>query len=153
MTASTTPPLTQQLARWGWGAGLILAGTGHLTVVREEFRSQVPPWVPIDADDVVLLSGAVEISLGLGLLALPKERRRMSALATAFLVAVFPGNIAQYRHQVDGLGLDTDASGSCACSSSRRCGRRRCTPAACSRECATADRGSSPRRTIAISVL
>ena len=108
MTASTTPPLTQQLARWGWGAGLILAGTGHLTVVREEFRSQVPPWVPIDADDVVLLSGAVEISLGLGLLALPKERRRMSALATAFLVAVFPGNIAQYRHQVDGLGLDTD---------------------------------------------
>ena len=99
MTASTTPPLTQQLARWGWGAGLILAGTGHLTFVREEFRSQVPPWVPIDADDVVLLSGAVEIALGLGLLALPKERRRMSALATAFLVAVFPGNIAQYRHQ------------------------------------------------------
>ena len=93
MTASTTPPLTQQLARWGWGVGLILAGTGHLTFVREEFRSQVPPWVPIDADDVVLLSGAVEISLGLGLLALPKERRRMSALATAFLVAVFPGNI------------------------------------------------------------
>ena len=108
MTASTTPPLTQQLARWGWGVGLMLAGTGHLTFVREEFRSQVPPWVPIDADDVVLLSGAVEISLGLGLLVLPKERRRMSALTTAFLVAVFPGNIAQYRNRVDGLGLDTD---------------------------------------------
>ena len=106
--ATETPPLTQQLARWGWGAGLMLAGTGHLTVVREEFRSQVPPWVPIDADDVVLLSGAVEISLGLGLLILPRERRRMSALTTAFLVAVFPGNIAQYRNRVDGLGLDTD---------------------------------------------
>jgi uncharacterized membrane protein len=108
MTASTTPPLTQQLARWGWGAGLILAGTGHLTFVREEFRSQVPPWVPIDADDVVLLSGAAEIALGLGLLVLPKERRKMAALTTAFLAAVFPGNIAQYRHRVDGLGLDTD---------------------------------------------
>lgn len=32
----------------------------------------------------------------------------MAALTTAFLVAVFPGNIAQYRNQVDGLGLDTD---------------------------------------------
>lgn len=106
--AAETPPITQQLCRWGWGAGLMFAGTGHLTFVREEFRSQVPPWVPIDADDVVVLSGAVEIALGLGLLVLPKERRRMSALTTAFLVAVFPGNIAQYRQRVDGLGLDTD---------------------------------------------
>ena len=56
----------------------------------------------------VLLSGAVEIALGLGLVALPKERRRMSLLATTFLVAVFPGNISQYVNQVDGLGLDTD---------------------------------------------
>jgi uncharacterized membrane protein len=106
--AAEAPPLTQQLVRWGWGVGLVLTGTGHLTVVREEFRSQVPPWVPIDADDVVLLSGAAEIALGLGLLALAKERRRMAALTAAFLVAVFPGNIAQYRNRVDGLGLDTD---------------------------------------------
>ena len=110
MTVSVTarPPLTQQLARWGVGALLGLAGTSHLTFLRQEFRAQVPPWVPLDADDVVLLSGAVEISLGLGLLALPKERRRMAALTTAFFVGVFPGNIAQYRNRVDGLGLDTD---------------------------------------------
>jgi uncharacterized membrane protein len=102
------PPLTQQLARWGVGALLVLAGTSHLTFLRQEFRAQVPPWVPIDPDDTVLLSGAVEISLGLGLVALPKERRRMAGLATAFFVGVFPGNIAQYRNRVDGLGLDTD---------------------------------------------
>lgn len=110
MTArsQSRPPITQQLARWGTGAGLGLAGISHLTFAREGFRAQVPPWVPIDADDTVLLSGAVEISLGLGLVALPKERRRMAALATGFLVAVFPGNIAQYRNRVDGLGLDTD---------------------------------------------
>lgn len=64
--------------------------------------------MPIDADDTVLLSGAVGISLGLGLLALPKERRRMAGPTTAFLVAVFPGNISQYKNRVDGLGLDTD---------------------------------------------
>lgn len=46
--------------------------------------------VPIDTDDVVLLSLAVEIALGLGLVALPKERRRMAALTTAFLVACSP---------------------------------------------------------------
>jgi uncharacterized membrane protein len=102
------PPLTQQLARWGVGALLGLAGISHLTFLRQEFRAQVPPWVPIDPDDTVLLSGAVEISLGLGLVALPKERRRMAGLATAFFVGVFPGNIAQYRNRVDGLGLDTD---------------------------------------------
>jgi uncharacterized membrane protein len=27
---------------------------------------------------------------------------------TAFLIAVFPGNIAQYQGHVDGLGLNTD---------------------------------------------
>jgi uncharacterized membrane protein len=79
-----------------------------LSFAREGFRAQVPPWVPIDADEVVLVSGAVEIALGVGLLTLPAERRRMAALATAFLVGVFPGNIAQYRNRVGGLGLDTD---------------------------------------------
>lgn len=102
------PPLSQQLARWGGGIALAFAGASHLSFAREGFRAQVPPWVPIDADDVVLLSGAVEIALSLGLVALPKERRRMAGLTTAFLVAVFPGNIAQYRNRVDGLGLDTD---------------------------------------------
>lgn len=84
------------------------AGISHLTFAREGFRAQVPTWVPIDADDTVLLSGAVEIALGLGLVALPKERRRMAALLATFLVAVFPGNISQYVNRVDGLGLDSD---------------------------------------------
>lgn len=106
--SSSHPPRSQQLARWVAGAGLAFAGTSHLSFARQGFRAQVPPWVPIDADDTVLLSGAVEIALGLGLLVLPKERARMAALATTFLIGVFPGNIAQYRNQVGGLGLDTD---------------------------------------------
>jgi uncharacterized membrane protein len=64
---------------------MAFAGTSHLTFAREEFGAQVPSWVPMDADDVVLISGAVEIALGLGLVALQQERRRMSALLTTFL--------------------------------------------------------------------
>ncbi len=98
----------QTLARWGLGALLIGAGTGHLTFVREEFQGQVPPWVPMDPDVVVLLSGAVEIALGGALVALPKERARVGAVTAAFFTAVFPGNISQYRQRRDALGLDTD---------------------------------------------
>jgi len=96
------------IGRVALGALLAFAGTSHLTFAREEFRTQVPSWVPIDVDDVVLLSGAAEIALGAGLIALPGERRRMGALAGAFFTAVFPGNIAQWREHRDGFGLDTD---------------------------------------------
>lgn len=102
------PSRSEEVARWGAGIAMGFAGISHLTFAREGFRAQVPNWVPIDADDTVLLSGAVEIALGLGLVALPKERRRMAALLTTFLVAVFPGNISQYVNHVDGLGLDSD---------------------------------------------
>jgi uncharacterized membrane protein len=98
----------QTLARWGLGAFLIGAGTGHLTFVREEFQGQVPPWVPMDPDDVVLLSGAVEIALGSALIGLPKQRMRIGVVAATFFTAVFPGNISQYRQRRDALGLDTD---------------------------------------------
>ena len=112
MSASpASPPLGQQIARWVAGAGMTVAGVSHLTFARKGFQAQVPNWAKtdwLDTDDIVLVSGAVEIALGLGLLILPKERRRMAALTTVVLVAVFPGNIAQYVHHRDGLGLDTD---------------------------------------------
>jgi uncharacterized membrane protein len=98
----------QTAARLLLGGSLVLAGTSHLTVAREEFRNQVPQFVPFDVDDVVLASGVVEIALGAALVALPKERYRLGLLAAAFFVAVLPGNIAQYRHHRDGFGLDTD---------------------------------------------
>ena len=102
-----TSPL-QTAARRALGAFLVGAGTGHLTFVRREFQGQVPPWVPMDPDDVVLLSGAVEIALGSALIALPKERVRVGTVAAAFFTAIFPGNISQYRQRRDALGLDTD---------------------------------------------
>lgn len=94
--------------RWALAAGLVFAGVSHLTFARQDFRAQVPPWVPMDIDDVVLLSGAVEIVLGTALAALPRHRGLMGLVTGAFFVAVFPGNISQYVHHVDGFGLDTD---------------------------------------------
>ena len=93
------------------GAAMVGAGTGHLTVLRDEFQAQVPPWVPLDEDLVVLLSGAAEISLGAALLATWKQPKRALAGASlaAFYVAIFPGNVAQYTEHRDAFGLDTDA--------------------------------------------
>lgn len=93
------------------GAALAGAGIGHLSVQRQEFQAQVPAWFPGDPDLVVLASGVVEIVLGGALLATWKQPRRamVGAATAAFFVAVFPGNIAQYREGVDAFGLDTDA--------------------------------------------
>lgn len=98
----------QTVARWALGATLAFAGTSHLTFARREFQAQVPPWVPVNPDAVVLASGVVEIALGVSTLALPKQRVRMGLILAAFFVAVFPGNVSQYTHHVDGFGLDTD---------------------------------------------
>lgn len=95
-------------ARWLLGAGLLVAGTGHLTFQREEFRAQVPDWFPVDADRVVVLSGVVEIVLGMALLFLSRHRVLVGWVVAAYFVVVFPGNIAQFVEGTDAFGLDTD---------------------------------------------
>ncbi len=94
------------------GAFLLLAGLAHLTFSREEFRAQVPPWVPLDVDLVVLLSGVVEIVVGAALLLVWRHplRARVGAGAALLFVAVFPGNIAQLTEQRDAFGLTTDTA-------------------------------------------
>jgi uncharacterized membrane protein len=94
--------------RWLLGAALVLAGTGHLTFQREEFRAQVPDWFPVDADLVVVLSGVVEIVLGMALVFMSRYRVLVGWVVAAFFVAVFPGNIAQFVEGTDAFGLDTD---------------------------------------------
>lgn len=89
------------------GAALVYTGISHLTTSRLEFQAQVPSWVPLSADFVVLASGVVEILLGLSLASL--QYRREVGIATAlFFVAIFPGNISQYVNGIDAFGLDTD---------------------------------------------
>jgi uncharacterized membrane protein len=96
------------IARYLLGGALIYAGIGHFTFSRLAFQAQVPPWVPLDPDFVVLASGAVEICLGLGLMFLARYRKQIGWLTAAFFLAIFPGNISQYLTQTDAFGLNTD---------------------------------------------
>lgn len=90
------------------GSFLAFAGTSHLTFARQEFQAQVPDWVPLNEDAVVLLSGVAEISLGASLILLRKRRVPVGLAAAAFFIAIFPGNISQYVTHTDAFGLDSD---------------------------------------------
>ena len=93
------------------GLFLVLAGLGHLSGMRQEFLAQVPAWLNIDGDLVVVISGIVEIILGVGLIILPGRYRVMAGWATAaFFILIFPGNISQYINRIDAFGLNSDVS-------------------------------------------
>ncbi len=96
------------VARLLLGAALIYAGISHLTFSRTTFQAQVPAWVPLDADFVVLASGVVEICLGLALTSVSKYTAQIGFLTAAFFIAIFPGNISQYLTQTDAFGLNSD---------------------------------------------
>lgn len=99
------------IARRLLGAFLIFTGTGHLSFARTEFQAQVPSWIPVDADLVVLVSGVVELALGLALLAAPRRwQGRVGWVVAAFFVAIFPGNLAQWAEGRAAFGLDSDAA-------------------------------------------
>ena len=104
--------MIKKLLQLSLGVFLTSAGISHLGSNRQEFQAQVPTWLPLDPDFVVITSGVVEISLGLSLiitLLIFKRYRRVVGLITAlFFVAIFPGNINQYLNQIDAFGLDTD---------------------------------------------
>ena len=104
------PPTTRArtVARLALAGAMVFAGFSHLFWAREEFQAQVPRWVPMDPDGVVMASGGVEITLGVGLAVLNRDRVLVGRLLAAFFILIFPGNIAQYVNQADGFGLDTD---------------------------------------------
>jgi uncharacterized membrane protein len=90
------------------GSALAYAGIGHLTTNRLEFQAQVPTLLKDYADFVVLASGAIEISLGAGLITLWKYRVQIGWLTALFFIAIFWGNISQYLNHTDAFGLNSD---------------------------------------------
>jgi uncharacterized membrane protein len=90
------------------GLFLLSAGISHLTIARTEFLAQVPDWIPLDGDLVVVLSGVVEMALGTMLLLFPRIQALSGLAAAAFFVAIFPGNISQYVNGIDAFGLNSD---------------------------------------------
>lgn len=96
------------LARLILGLFLLFAGIAHLTFAREQFQAQVPSWLPLAPDAVVLVSGVVEIALAAALLVAHRHRAFVGWVTAAFFIAVFPGNIAQWVEGREAFGLESD---------------------------------------------
>jgi uncharacterized membrane protein len=100
---------TQSIFCYLLAFAMIFAGFSHLTFNRIEFKAQVPDWLPLNKDVVVILSGIVEIILGLGLAFWKKQRVNFGFALAAFYILIFPGNIAQYLNGTDAFGsLNSD---------------------------------------------
>ncbi|WP_309103156.1 hypothetical protein [Microbacterium sp.] len=103
--------MIRAVARWTLAIALGAMGIAHFVATRG-FRIVVPDWATrltrLDKDAIVIASGVVELALAAGLLALPRERRRIGCATAAFFVAVFPGNVHQWRTGRSAPGLDTD---------------------------------------------
>ncbi|MFP4540542.1 MAG: DoxX family membrane protein [Opitutales bacterium] len=91
------------------GLFMVGAALAHFFFARETFAAQVPDWVPLDTDLVILLSGVVELVLGLAMLFGRRYRVWVGLALAVFYVLIFPGNLSQYLNRVDAFGLDTDA--------------------------------------------
>ncbi len=108
MNRSAIDRWVRTAARVLLGVALTFAGISHLGSARAEFQAQVPPWVPLDPDFVVLASGVVEIIVGLSLMFLWRWKAWVGLIVAAFFIAIFPGNISQFVNGIDAFGLDTD---------------------------------------------
>jgi uncharacterized membrane protein len=93
------------VARWALGLFLVAAGTGHF-LAPEAFLAQTPTWLPARRA-IVLVSGVVEVVLGVALLLVRAYRRTLGLLVAAFFVAILPGNVHQAVAGTDAFGLET----------------------------------------------
>lgn len=100
--------MIRKFAQVSLGSFLTFAGLSHLGSNRKEFQAQVPTWLPLDVDFVVIASGVVEILLGISLILLWRFRSLVGWTVAIFFIAIFPGNISQYINGVDAFGLDSD---------------------------------------------
>jgi uncharacterized membrane protein len=75
----------------GMAVAMAFAGISHL-LIPTPFVQHLPTWVPM-REELIVLTGLLEIALGVALV-LRQPLRRLAGLALAgYLVAVFPSNI------------------------------------------------------------
>ncbi len=100
-------------SRWLLASIMVFSGLSHLFWARKQFQVAVPDWSTqisgMDSDGIVVASGALEVALGVAMVTLPKERRRVGAALATFFVAVFPGNLDMYLKRRAAMGMNTDA--------------------------------------------
>lgn len=89
----------REAARFGLATAMVVAGAAHW-LLPAPFLQHLPPWVPA-AEVLILLSGGVEVALGLALLLRPPWRRWSGLALAAYLIAVFPANVYVALAEVD----------------------------------------------------
>lgn len=90
------------------GSALFWIGLTHLGSSRTEFQAQVPAWLPLNPDFVVLASGIAEMVLGVLIIFLRKALPVVGLATAVFFLLIFAGNINQYVHRIDAFGLNSD---------------------------------------------
>lgn len=98
----------QDVLRILLGAIMVYAAIAHFTFRRKEFQGQVPDWVPLKKDTVVILSGVAELILGMAMIFAPAYKVWVGIALAAFYVLIFPGNISQYINRSNAFRLKTD---------------------------------------------
>ncbi|HEU4513804.1 MAG TPA: hypothetical protein VFR87_11925 [Nocardioidaceae bacterium] len=88
----------RQSARIGMAVAMAFAGVSHL-LMPTPFVQHLPTWVPM-REELILVTGLLEIGLGAALLRRPLRRWAGLALA-GYLVAVFPSNVYVAVAQVE----------------------------------------------------
>lgn len=100
--------ISQNILRVTLGLIMIYIGIAHLSFRRIEFQAQVPRWLTSDesfVDMIVLISGYIEIIFGVLMVWGGKFKLKTGLVLGVFYVLVFPGNINQYIHEIDGLRM------------------------------------------------
>jgi uncharacterized membrane protein len=101
----------RSIARWALVALLAAAGASHLSWGRRGYRIVVPDWstrlTGLSKDAIVVGSGVAELMLAGAVAAMPRQRS-VGWLVAAFFVAVFPGNVHQWRTGRSAPMLRTD---------------------------------------------
>ena len=103
--------IVQNIFRILLGLIMLYIGIAHLSFRRIEFQAQVPTWLTTDKDLmdlVVLISGYVEIALGILMILGGKLKVKTGIALGIFYILIFPGNINQYIYEIDSLRLDSE---------------------------------------------
>ena len=89
------------------GVFMFVSGYGHLFLASEEIELLVPAWSPLSPKAMVIVTGYIEITIGLAFIFIRSKIHIVGWILVVFLILVFPGNLYQYSNEIDAFGLNT----------------------------------------------
>jgi len=95
-------------ARCAMALFFVIAGLSHFGRAHKGFVGMVPPWVPLDHELVINVTGVLEICGGVGLL-VPFASRAAGVALILFLIAVYPANVYAAKNRLRIFGREHPA--------------------------------------------